>query len=168
MSERTGTTIRCDRYECKQDVFDESPEVARERAAAIGWTKSADGRDFCVGCSSIRAKRTKISDIAPAGVRLFTAFEAAEAAGFERRDYDEATGVAHFYCCGQEIEVSSLLGDAYAGTCKICKAAIADLLGPSIGNHTVGFPDPDRVDVEDPRSWVVVADLPAIEGAPAR
>jgi len=162
MSERTGTTISCDRYECDSTAYGKAEDEARADARERGWERTEDGRDFCRQCVEIRARRKKVADLVPKGVRLLTPFEAAEAAGFEKRDYDEKEGVAHFYCCGTEVDVSALIGTPYGARCTICANAIADVLGPSFGNGHVAMADPDKVDTEDPRSWVVVKEYEAL------
>jgi hypothetical protein len=97
-----------------------------------------------------------------------TAFDAAEAAGWERRDYDEKEGTAHLFCCGKEVEVDAIIGIPYQARCQQCGTAIADVLGPhfSTKGSAVSMPDSDKVDTEDLRTWVLVREYDAaIAGA---
>ena len=167
MSERTGTTINCDRTSCDRTEFGATPDDARGNAERFGWTRTDDGRDFCPTCTEIRANRKKASDFVPEGVRLMTPFDAANAAGWERRDYDEESGEAHFYCCGSEVDVSAIIGIPYYAKCETCGTAIGDVLGPSFGKSSVAMADPDKVDTEDPHTWVVVAEYEAAREARA-
>jgi len=159
MSEDRGTTIRCDRYECNATVFEADAAGARSRADRLGWTRTECGRDFCRLCTEIRNKRKSPVEIAPEGLRLFEVFDAAEAAGWERRDYDEEAGMAHFFCCGQEVEVASIIGMPYYAKCRECGTAIADIFAPHVGRGSVVMADPDKVDTEDP-----VCGLPNYQG----
>lgn len=151
MSEKTGTTIFCNGTNCQATVFDVEPSQARASAVVYGWTRHDNGRDFCRDCSAIRTKRKPLRELVDDGTQLYTAFDAAESLGWERRD--EGGTTAHFFCCGAEVEVSSMLGDAYAARCKTCGASIYNVLRPSFGNSWVSFPDPDKVDTEDPLCW---------------
>ena len=164
MSERTGTTITCDRHSCRDEISRPTAEEAREAAQRAGWTRTEDGRDFCPRCSEIRAQRQKVASLVPPGVRLMTAWDAAEAVGWERREYDE--DAAHFLCCGEAVTVSSLLGIAYYARCGICGKAIANVTGPTFQGSTVSLPDPDKVDLDDPRVWVVVSEYESAVAAP--
>jgi hypothetical protein len=157
VSVTTGTTIRCDRHDCTRTAFGANADSAAKHAAAAGWTHTDDGRDFCGSCTSIRAARKSVHDLVPEPVRLFEVFDAAEAVGWERRDGEEE-GVAHFFCCGEEVAVDSVIGYPYHARCKVCGKAIADAIGPSFGNAWMSMPDPDLVDTEDPATWVIVAE----------
>lgn len=165
MSEKTGTTIQCDRWTnkspCSSRVFEPTPEAAREFAERRGWTREEDGRDFCPRCSEIRANRKPPADLVPDGVRVMEPFDACEAAGFERRDYNEETGEAHFYCCGQEVEYFHFIGVPYGAKCKVCGVQVGSVFSPQFLNGAVAFFDSDKVVTEDPASWVVVAELEA-------
>jgi len=55
-------------------------------------------------------------------------------------------------CCGEEIEIHSLLGDAYHGQCKKCGKWLHDIT-VQLGNSWVGFP-PDSVDSNTLKRWI--------------
>lgn len=163
MATHTGTTLSCDRMECDATLMVDEHEAVPEQADRRGWTRTDDGRDFCPRCTRIRAERKKPAELVPDGVRLMRAFEAAEAAGWERREYDEETGEAHFYCCGSEVKVESFIGAPYYAICETCETAIADIFGPSFEGGAVAMPDPDKVDVESPHTWALVSELEAAQ-----
>jgi hypothetical protein len=161
VSATIGATIKCDRYVCDRSEFGDTLEQVRDKAVKWGWSRTEDGRDFCPNCTEIRAKRKKPGEFAPAGVKVRRVFDAAEAAGWEKRDHDEATGNAHFFCCEKEVDVDSFLGAAYQAKCSVCGSAIASVLAPAFGRSSVAFLDSDKVDVEDPEHWVVVSEFNA-------
>lgn len=165
MSERTGTTISCDRWidknPCGSYVFEDTPEEARAAAERRGYTRTEDGRDYCSVCSEVRASRKSPAELVPEGVRLMEPFDACEAVGFERRDYNEETGEAHFYHCGQEVEYFHFIGVPYGAECKVCGVRVGSVFSPHFSNSTVAFFDSDKVVTEDPASWVVVSELEA-------
>lgn len=163
MSERTGTTISCDRHSCEHTVFGDTPENARENAARQEWAKEEDGRDFCWGCAKIRAERKKPADVVPEGVRIFEALDAAREAGFDMREFDGVDDDEGHYplCCGQRTTVHAFLGCPDYVACEKCGKAIANVFAPSFGNAWVQTHDSDKVDLEDPTCWVIVSEYNA-------
>ena len=167
MSEKTGTTISCDRYDCEDTAFGRTTEEARETASRREWTKEEDGRDFCYTCTKIRAGRKKPAEVVPEGVRLFLVLDAAREAGFDMHEFDQSDDDEGHYpwCCGQKAEVHSLIGSPYGVRCEKCGKAIADLFGPSFGNSWVQTCDSDKVDTEDPVCWVIVSEFNEVQAA---
>lgn len=161
MSVKTGTFIKCDHHPCGIQVFGRTVEEAERFAQEGRWSRTADGRDFCGWHTDQRAKRAPLRSLVPDGVTLRRAWGAAEAVGWEKRVDEKDENLAHFFCCGQEVQADSILGSAYQAKCKVCDRAIADVTGPVFGANTVAWPDSDKVDTEDPCSWVVVSEYRA-------
>ena len=57
-------------------------------------------------------------------------------------------------CCGSPIEIRAMFGSAYFVQCKTCGKFAADVTGPSFGNASVCFIDPEKVDVDTDKLWI--------------
>lgn len=165
MSTKTGTTISCDgpggpndRFGCSATSFGRTEGEARDYA--IGWTRSEDGRDFCHYCSEVRANRAELRDLVPGSIRLMRVFDAAEAAGWVRRDGEEEDE-AYFSCCGEDVEVDHLIGSPYRATCKKCGTGIVDMFGPVFSGGAVSFADSTKVNTETLESWALRSEVDA-------
>lgn len=78
---------------------------------------------------------------------LLTVEEACDRNGWKFQDKPE--------CCGEPIEINSLIGMAYHGQCKKCGKWIHDVT-VQMGNSWVQFPSSD-VDQDTPKRWVAGA-----------
>lgn len=57
-------------------------------------------------------------------------------------------------CCGSEIEIRSMIGAAYFAECPRCGKFAVEVTGPSFGNSSVAFIDPEKVDVDTDKLWI--------------
>lgn len=59
-------------------------------------------------------------------------------------------------CCGQPVNVQSMIGSPYFAECEKCGKWAAAVDGPmfSNGGGVVQFLDPDKVDLDTDRRWI--------------
>lgn len=57
-------------------------------------------------------------------------------------------------CCGQRVSTTSFI-IVYAARCEKCGRSARTLSGPWIDGACAGFLDDEKIDLEDPRQWVI-------------